>query len=51
MKELFLDISSAFFYRFFFGGVVGSFCEGFVRRVLLGKCLIEKNQFSLSLFS
>ena len=46
MKELFVDISSGLFDIFFWE--VRSFCEGFVRRDLLGTCLI---QFSLNLFS
>ena len=49
MKELFVDISPSVFEDFILG--VRNFCGGFVRRDLLGKCLIEKNQISLNLFS
>ena len=43
MKELFVDISSVFFEKIFLW--VGSFSGRFVRRDLVGKCLIEKTQF------
>ena len=45
MKELFVDTVFLLHFLIVFGG------REFFRRDVLGTCLIEKNQFSLELFS